>query len=192
MYQCICIYVYICYTCIGVISFLNRTRSLCGTCVLFVFAGIPVPMPAVVKSLDSTVPHAPKRTTNLNKEQFKVSKTVYVCFLYVVLYFLYSIHSLSVSLSLPSLSLFLLSLSVPNKHQLAIKNALRYFPSKTHATLGREFAQELRTYGHIYMYRFRPRPPFGTNVLCVWIKFIERFLIIFLYFYTNELFLKVK
>ena len=40
--------------------------------------------------------------------------------------------------------------------QLAVKNALRYFPGETHAELAPEFAQELREYGHIYMYRFRP------------------------------------
>ena len=39
---------------------------------------------------------------------------------------------------------------------LAIKNALRYFPSEHHATLAAEFAQELKDYGRIYMYRFRP------------------------------------
>ena len=39
---------------------------------------------------------------------------------------------------------------------LALKNALRYFPQKFHATLAPEFAEELRTYGRIYMYRFRP------------------------------------
>uniref|UniRef100_A0AAY4BZP6 Urocanate hydratase n=1 Tax=Denticeps clupeoides TaxID=299321 RepID=A0AAY4BZP6_9TELE len=35
-------------------------------------------------------------------------------------------------------------------------NALRYFPPHLHATLAPEFAQELRQYGHIYMYRFCP------------------------------------
>ena len=40
--------------------------------------------------------------------------------------------------------------------KLAIRNALRYFPAKFHATLAPEFAQELETYGRIYMYRFRP------------------------------------
>jgi len=40
--------------------------------------------------------------------------------------------------------------------RLALKNALRYFPSKHHALLAREFAEELRLYGRIYMYRFRP------------------------------------
>ncbi len=40
--------------------------------------------------------------------------------------------------------------------KLAIKNALRYFPSKFHAELAEEFAEELKEYGRIYMYRFRP------------------------------------
>ncbi len=39
---------------------------------------------------------------------------------------------------------------------LAIKNALRYFPEEHHATLAAEFAQELKEYGRIYMYRLRP------------------------------------
>jgi len=39
---------------------------------------------------------------------------------------------------------------------LAIKNALRYFDIKHHATLATEFAKELTTYGRIYMHRFRP------------------------------------
>lgn len=40
--------------------------------------------------------------------------------------------------------------------KLAIQNALRYFESKHHAVLANEFAEELKTYGRIYMYRFRP------------------------------------
>ena len=40
--------------------------------------------------------------------------------------------------------------------KLAIKNALRYFPLKFHKILAAEFLDELRNYGHIYMYRFRP------------------------------------
>jgi urocanate hydratase len=40
--------------------------------------------------------------------------------------------------------------------QLALRNALRYFPNEWHAELAAEFAQELKTYGRIYMYRFRP------------------------------------
>ena len=39
---------------------------------------------------------------------------------------------------------------------LAIRNALRYFPKKHHAMLAEEFAQELKDYGRIYMYRLRP------------------------------------
>ena len=40
--------------------------------------------------------------------------------------------------------------------ELALKNALRYFPEKFHAELAPEFAKELKDYGRIYMYRFRP------------------------------------
>ncbi|MDR9373435.1 MAG: urocanate hydratase [Schleiferiaceae bacterium] len=40
--------------------------------------------------------------------------------------------------------------------ELALRNALRYFPSKWHETLAPEFAEELAHYGRIYMYRFRP------------------------------------
>ena len=39
---------------------------------------------------------------------------------------------------------------------LAIRNALRYFPQEHHEVLAKEFAQELKDYGRIYMYRFRP------------------------------------
>ena len=39
---------------------------------------------------------------------------------------------------------------------LALKNALRYFPEELHAQLAPEFAEELKTYGRIYMYRYRP------------------------------------
>lgn len=44
----------------------------------------------------------------------------------------------------------------PEEQVLAIKNALRYFPAKHHAVLAKEFAEELRKYGRIYMYRLRP------------------------------------
>merc|ERR1719336_3866230 len=44
----------------------------------------------------------------------------------------------------------------PREFQLAVRNVLRYFPEESHAELGPEFANELRTYGHIYCYRFRP------------------------------------
>ena len=40
--------------------------------------------------------------------------------------------------------------------KLALRNVLRYFPKKFHATLAPEFLDELKTYGRIYMYRFRP------------------------------------
>lgn len=40
--------------------------------------------------------------------------------------------------------------------KLALQNALRYFPKTQHAELAREFAHELKTYGRIYMYRYRP------------------------------------
>lgn len=45
-----------------------------------------------------------------------------------------------------------------NKEQtkVALKNALRYIPKKFHAALLPEFLQELKTYGRIYGYRFRP------------------------------------
>ncbi|CAE7695236.1 unnamed protein product [Symbiodinium pilosum] len=39
---------------------------------------------------------------------------------------------------------------------LALQNALRYFPQPWHHELAAEFAQELKDYGRIYMYRFRP------------------------------------
>ncbi len=40
--------------------------------------------------------------------------------------------------------------------KLALRNALRYFDSKFHAELAPEFAQELKDFGRIYMYRLRP------------------------------------
>ena len=43
----------------------------------------------------------------------------------------------------------------PDEKRLAVKNALRYFPSKFHKILAREFAEELKNFGRIYMYRFR-------------------------------------
>ena len=44
----------------------------------------------------------------------------------------------------------------PEQKVLALKNALRYFPESLHAQLAPEFAQELKDYGRIYMYRYRP------------------------------------
>lgn len=46
-------------------------------------------------------------------------------------------------------------LSIDEK-KLALKNALRYFPTKFHTELAPEFKYELETYGRIYMHRFRP------------------------------------
>ncbi|MEZ7515498.1 urocanate hydratase [Flavobacterium frigidarium] len=40
--------------------------------------------------------------------------------------------------------------------QLAIRNALRYFPKEWHPKLATEFANELKEFGRIYMYRFKP------------------------------------
>ena len=42
------------------------------------------------------------------------------------------------------------------ERELALRNALRYFPAKHHAELAPEFAEELARYGRIYMYRLRP------------------------------------
>lgn len=44
----------------------------------------------------------------------------------------------------------------PEEKKLALRNALRYFPKKFHAQLAPEFAEELKEYGRIYMYRYRP------------------------------------
>lgn len=40
--------------------------------------------------------------------------------------------------------------------KLAVRNALRYFDPSWHPILAPEFAEELKRYGRIYMYRFRP------------------------------------
>ena len=40
--------------------------------------------------------------------------------------------------------------------KLAVCNALRYFDKKYHNLLAQEFTAELKKYGRIYMYRFRP------------------------------------
>ncbi|MBQ2708237.1 MAG: urocanate hydratase, partial [Clostridia bacterium] len=40
--------------------------------------------------------------------------------------------------------------------QIALRNALRYVPEELHETLAPEFLEELRTYGRIYAYRYRP------------------------------------
>jgi urocanate hydratase len=43
--------------------------------------------------------------------------------------------------------------------KLAIANALRYFPKENHVELAKDFAAELKTYGRIYMHRYRPTHP---------------------------------
>ena len=43
-----------------------------------------------------------------------------------------------------------------DEKKLALRNALRYFDKKHHAVLAPEFADELKKYGRIYMYRYRP------------------------------------
>ncbi|XP_072329195.1 urocanate hydratase isoform X2 [Scyliorhinus torazame] len=45
----------------------------------------------------------------------------------------------------------------PQEQKVALRNALRYFPSDLHSILLPEFANELREFGHIYMYRFCPQ-----------------------------------
>lgn len=44
----------------------------------------------------------------------------------------------------------------PEEKKLALSNALRYFPKEWHQELASEFLNELKEYGRIYMYRFRP------------------------------------
>ncbi|XP_050412129.1 urocanate hydratase isoform X1 [Patella vulgata] len=43
-----------------------------------------------------------------------------------------------------------------DEERLSLENSLRYFPPELHERLAPEFVEELREYGHIYMYRFRP------------------------------------
>jgi len=47
----------------------------------------------------------------------------------------------------------------PRERELALANALRYFPAHMHAVLAPEFARELAEDGRIYMRRFRPHYP---------------------------------
>jgi len=44
----------------------------------------------------------------------------------------------------------------PEEKKLALRNALRYFDTKHHKVLAKDFAEELEKYGRIYMYRYRP------------------------------------
>jgi len=53
----------------------------------------------------------------------------------------------------------------PHEKRLAIRNALRYFPDVLHAQLAGEFLNELKEYGRIYMYRYRPVYPIKARPL---------------------------
>ena len=59
--------------------------------------------------------------------------------------------------------------------ELALTNALRYFPKKYHLILKPEFLEELKAYGHIYMYRFnqiflKANPMISTQVKLLKLK----------------------
>lgn len=53
----------------------------------------------------------------------------------------------------------------PAQRQLALANALRYFPRSLHAALAPEFAAELKRWGRITMHRFRPAYPMRARPL---------------------------
>src|SRR5690554_6348777 len=40
--------------------------------------------------------------------------------------------------------------------KIALMNALRYIPEEHHEVMAREFYEELKTFGRIYGYRYRP------------------------------------
>jgi len=54
----------------------------------------------------------------------------------------------------------------PEQEKGIVLEALQYFPIGTHDLLGPEFTEELRNYGHIYMYRFRPTLKMRAYPLC--------------------------
>ena len=94
------------------------------------FGGLPVdPLPKP-RSRTASIAHAPVRNHGLDKEGQKVL--------------------------IRTLFQFVLVTPLSLSPQLALSNALRYFEPALHPELAREFAEELRTYGHIYMYRFIP------------------------------------
>lgn len=52
-----------------------------------------------------------------------------------------------------------------DEKKLALKNALRYFPSKLHSVLAPEFAEEMEQFGRIYMLRYKPKHKmFARNI----------------------------
>lgn len=53
-----------------------------------------------------------------------------------------------------------------SEKKLALANALRYFPSAWHAVLASEFLKELKKYGRIYAYRFKPDYPMHARPIC--------------------------
>ncbi len=53
----------------------------------------------------------------------------------------------------------------PGEKKLAIRNALRYVPQVSHAVLAPEFAEELKKFGRIYMYRYKPDYPISSRSL---------------------------
>ena len=53
----------------------------------------------------------------------------------------------------------------PAEKKLAVRNALRYFHSRHHKGLAKEFYNELIDYGRIYMYRFRPLYPMHARAI---------------------------
>ena len=52
-----------------------------------------------------------------------------------------------------------------DEKRLALRNALRYFPSDMHSELAPEFAAELARWGRIYMHRLRPGQPMHARPL---------------------------
>ena len=53
----------------------------------------------------------------------------------------------------------------PAEKRLAIRNALRYIPQEHHSLLVGEFADELKRFGRIYMYRYKPDYPISSRSL---------------------------
>ncbi len=52
-----------------------------------------------------------------------------------------------------------------DEKKLALQNALRYFDVSLHSALAPEFANELKEFGRIYMYRYRPDYPITSGKL---------------------------
>ena len=101
------------------------------------FRGLPQDSLPKRKPLDTSVAHAPVRTPNLTDSERQVGHGIK-----------FALHSHLCTV----FSRFLLL-------KLAVKNALRYFLPGFHVELAKEFAEELESFGHIYMYRFRPLVP---------------------------------